>query len=66
MTRLHPYSHPFHVTIKDISTWTTTIQANDSTHAEHLALDLFLMATDRSEYFQEASDTTMEVEEVVA
>jgi hypothetical protein len=56
----------FHVTIRDITAWTITLQANDSIHAENLALNLFQTATDRSEHFEDDSNTTVQVEEAVA
>ena len=55
---------PFTVTIRDITAWTTTVQARDAIHAEALAWALFQTA-DRSEHFEEDSDTTVQVEEVV-
>ena len=55
---------PFSVTIKDFTEWQITVRANDHEHAEQLAWDLFQLAGDRSEHFQEHSDTTVQVEEV--
>ncbi len=56
---------PHRVTIKDITAWTTTVRAKDSIHAEELAWGLFQNAADRSELFEEDTDTTVKVEEVV-
>lgn len=54
---------PFTVTIRDITAWTATVRAKDAIHAEDLAWQLF-QASDRSEHFEELSDTTVQVEEV--
>lgn len=56
---------PHRVTIKDITAWTTTVRAKDAIHAEELAWELFQTAADRNELFEEDSDTTVQVEEVV-
>lgn len=53
------------VTIRHITAWTTTVRAKDATHAEQLAWQLFHNATNRSDIFEEDSDTTVQVEEVI-
>jgi hypothetical protein len=54
------------VTIKDFTAWTATVDAHDATHAEELAWKLFHNAGDRAEHFEEDSDTTVQVEEVIS
>lgn len=51
----------FRVTIKDIVCWTTTVTAKDAIQAESLAWELF-DRPDRSDYFEDDSDTTVQVE----
>lgn len=51
----------FRVTIKDVVCWTTTVPAADVVGAEDLAWELF-NRPDRSEHFEDDSDTTVQVE----
>lgn len=51
----------FRVTIKDIVSWTTTVSATDAIQAEDLAWELFSRC-DRSKYFEDDSNTTVQVE----
>lgn len=51
----------FRVTIKDIVCWTATVAATDAIQAEDLAWELF-NRPDRSDYFEDDSDTTVQVE----
>ncbi len=53
----------FTVTITDKVFWTTTVDAVDSIDAENKAWVLF-QSPDRSEYFDEASDTTVRVDDI--
>lgn len=55
----------FRVTISDKTTWTTTVEATGTNEAEDLAWQLF-ESSDRSEHFEDDSDTTVQVEEVVS
>ena len=48
----------YRVTIKDIVAWTTVIRAAGSLEAEQQAWELFQATVDRSEVFEEDSDTT--------
>lgn len=56
----------FTVTIKDVTAWTTRVRAKDAIHAEDLAWDLFQSSSNRSDCFNEDSDTTVQVEEVAS
>lgn len=51
----------FRVTIKDMVSWTTTVSAADAIQAEDLVWELF-GRHDRSEHFEDDSDTTVQVE----
>lgn len=51
----------FRVTIKDIVSWTTEVNATDAIQAEDLAWEMF-DRPDRSEHFEDDSDTTVQVE----
>lgn len=51
----------FHVTIKDIVIWTVEVPALDAIVAEDCAWKLF-QRPDRSEHFEDESDTTVQVE----
>ena len=55
---------PYTITIRDVTAWTITLLATDSLDAEDRAWKLFQDNPNRSDLFEDDSDTTVQVEEV--